>query len=76
VAKRWSELSGRKRALIVVAVVADAGLKAVALTDLKRRPAGQVRGPKWLWAAVVLINSGGLTSLAYLVFGRQSESSA
>jgi hypothetical protein len=66
----WKGLSDRKRGLVVVAGVADAGLKAVALIDLKRRPASQVRGSKWLWTGLVLVNSAGLTSLAYLLFGR------
>jgi hypothetical protein len=74
VSQWWSGLSGRKRVLVVLAGVADASLKAVAFTDLKRRPAEQVRGPKLLWAAMVLINSGGVTSLAYLIFGRRRES--
>jgi NADH:ubiquinone oxidoreductase subunit B-like Fe-S oxidoreductase len=70
-AEWWNGLSSRQRSLVVVAGVADAGLKVVAFTDLKRRPADQIRGPKWLWAAIVLINSGGLTSLSYLVLGRR-----
>jgi hypothetical protein len=69
----WNGLSRRTRALVVAAGVADAGLKAVALTDLVRRPAGEVRGPKWMWAAIVLVNSAGLTSLSYLVFGRRPD---
>ena len=69
----WNGLSGRKRVLVVAAGVADASLKTVALIDLKRRPASQVRGSKWLWAAIVLVNSAGLTSLSYLVFGRQRD---
>jgi hypothetical protein len=71
--QRWNSLSPRKRGLIVTAAVADVGLKAVALVDLKRRPPTQVRGSKWLWAGIILINSAGLTSLSYLLFGRRPD---
>jgi hypothetical protein len=71
----WNGLSGRQRALVTVAAVADCSLKTVAFIDLKRRPADQVRGPKLLWAGIILINSSGLTSLSYLVYGRRRPSS-
>ncbi len=70
--KQWSDLSQRSRGLIVAAAVAEAGLKAAALVDIKRRPANEIRGPKWLWAvAVVLINSFGGAPLCYFAFGRR-----
>jgi hypothetical protein len=48
-------------------------LKIAALVDLKRRPADQVRGPKWLWAvAVFLVNSAGALPLAYFRYGRKA----
>jgi hypothetical protein len=49
-------------------------LKAVALVDLRRRPANQVRGSKARWAtAVVLVNSVGAVPLAYLLYGRHGQ---
>ena len=45
--RRWSDLSEGTRRLIIVTAVADSILKGAALIDLKRRPANQVRGPKW-----------------------------
>jgi hypothetical protein len=70
--RRWSELSPRTRRLIVVGAAVEGVLKTVALVDLARRPAARVRGPKWAWAAlVVLVNSGGGAPLAYLRFGRR-----
>jgi hypothetical protein len=58
--------------LIVVGAVVEGGLKMAALRDLKRRPAAQIRGPKWAWAtAVALVNAGGAVPLAYLRFGRR-----
>jgi hypothetical protein len=70
--RRWSDLSKRTRRLLIGAAVAEGGLKTAALIDIKRRPASQIRGSKWLWAAgVTVINSAGLASLAYFVFGRR-----
>ena len=55
--KQWSDLSERNRRLFITAAVAEGILKVAALIDLKRRPASQIRGPKWLWAAVVAVVS-------------------
>jgi NADH:ubiquinone oxidoreductase subunit B-like Fe-S oxidoreductase len=72
-AKRWSDLSPRTRKLIVVAGTVELGLKAAAAIDLKRRPADQVRGPKWAWFAGLLVNSAGLIPLSYFVYGRRRD---
>jgi len=70
--KQWSDLSPRSRWLIIVGGVAEASLKTAALIDIKRRPASQIRGSKWIWAtAVVLINSFGGAPLSYFAFGRR-----
>lgn len=53
--RQRSHLSERSRRLIIAAAVAEGCLKIAALIDIKRRPASQIRGPKWLWAAVVVI---------------------
>ena len=71
-ARKWSDLSKRSRGLIIAAAVAEAGLKTAALIDIKRRPASQIRGSKWIWApAVIVINSFGAAPLAYFAFGRR-----
>lgn len=70
--RKWSDLSKPTQRLIIVAGVAETSLKAAALLDMKRRPASQIRGSKWVWApAVTVINSFGLAPLAYFVFGRR-----
>lgn len=47
-------------------------LKVLALRDLRRRPANQVRGSKAKWAiALILINSVGAVPIAYFVYGRR-----
>ena len=70
--QRWSDLSERTRKMIIVAGVFEGSLKIAALVDMKRRPADQIRGKKWIWAPVVLlVNSFGLAPIAYFVFGRR-----
>jgi NADH:ubiquinone oxidoreductase subunit B-like Fe-S oxidoreductase len=69
-AKQRSNLSDRQRQIIIVAAVIETALKTAMLIDLRRRPANQVRGPKWLWASTALINTAGLAPLSYFVVGR------
>jgi hypothetical protein len=74
VKKRWKDLSPRSRGLVVVGALLEGLLKLVALRDLKRRPANQVRGPKWLWGVVItLANSLGAVPAAYFLVGRRSR---
>jgi hypothetical protein len=74
--RRWSELSERKRRLLIAAAVAEGILKLAALIDIKRRPASQIRGPKWLWAAVVaVVSSAGVVPISYFAFGRRQPRS-
>jgi hypothetical protein len=70
--RQWSDLSQRTRRLLIGAAVAEGMLKVAALIDLKRRPATQVRGPKWIWATVLaLVGSAGVLPISYFVFGRR-----
>ena len=70
--KQWSDLSERTRRLLTITAVAEGILKLAALIDLKRRPASQVRGPKWMWAMVLtIVSSAGLAPISYFVFGRR-----
>ena len=70
--RQWSDLSQRTRRLLIGAAVAEGMLKVVALIDLKRRPATQVRGPKWIWATVLaVVGSAGVLPISYFVFGRR-----
>ena len=76
-AKRgWSDLDESTRKLIITVAVAEGILKVAALIDIKRRPASQIRGPKWLWAPVVaVVNSAGVVPISYFVFGRRQPRS-
>jgi hypothetical protein len=74
--KQWSDLSQRTRRLLTITAVAEGILKVAALIDLKRRPASQVRGPKWLWAtAVSVVSSAGVVPISYFIFGRRQPTS-
>ena len=74
--RKWSDLSDRSRKLIITVAVAEGILKVAALIDIRRRPASQIRGPKWLWAPVVaVVNSAGVVPISYFVFGRRQPSS-
>jgi ribosomal protein S5 len=73
--RHWSDLSERNRKLLIAAAVAEGILKIAALIDIKRRPASQIRGRKWMWAAVVAVgNSAGAAPISYFVFGRRGHS--
>lgn len=75
--RKWSSLSERTRRLLVIGAVAESFLKVAALIDIKRRPASQVRGPKWTWAlAVIIINSVGAVPISYFAFGRKQAGSS
>ena len=70
-------MSEDKRRLLMVLGVVEGLLKLAALIDLKRRPASQVRGEKWLWAtAVTVISSAGVVPISYFVFGRRRTASS
>lgn len=67
--KRWADLTSGQRAGIVVGGAVELVLTTVALVDLVRRPAEQVRGPKPLWALGCVVQPVG--PIAYLVLGRR-----
>ena len=66
--KRWNEISVVSRWRIVVLGIIQLALQFVALRDLVKRPAGDVRGSKSAWAAASFINF--LGPIAYLACGR------
>jgi hypothetical protein len=72
--KKWSELSSRNRRLITIAGAVEVVLLALALWDIKRRPAEQINGPKWMWRALAFVNFFG--PVAYFAFGRRRGAGA
>ena len=69
--KKWSDLSGPQRAVTVTVSAVEVALTGIALVDLVKRPAEQVRGPKGLWAIGVFIQPVG--PIAYLAWGRHAS---
>ena len=67
--KRWSELGPVARMAIVVGSAAELVVTAVALRDLVRRPASEVRGRKGLWGLGLFVQPVG--SPLYLLVGRR-----
>jgi hypothetical protein len=67
--KRWSDLSRGQRIAIVAGGVGEIAMTVAALTDLARRPAAQVRGPKVLWALSFVVQPFG--PIAYGALGRR-----
>lgn len=67
--KQWRELSPSARVAIVLGATLQFALAAWAVSDIRRRPAAQVRGPKTLWYAASAVNFVG--PISYALFGRK-----
>jgi len=70
-AKSWSDVSPAQKTRAVVGAVIQLALAAAAWTDLAKRPADEVNGPKPMWAGIILVNFIG--PLAYFIFGRRRD---
>ncbi|PQZ87740.1 hypothetical protein CQ018_17505 [Arthrobacter sp. MYb227] len=66
--KHWNDISVVSRWRIAILGIIQLALQFVALRDLMKRPAINVRGHKGAWAAASFINF--LGPLAYLACGR------
>ncbi len=66
--KPRSTMSPARRVFTAVAAMVQFALAGAAWADLVRRPAREVRGPKWRWALVIIINFIG--PLSYFRWGR------
>jgi hypothetical protein len=69
--KKWSDLTVRQQAPFVPRGIVQFALLAVALADIYRRPAEEIKGSKWLWVAASLTNFMGIGPIAYFLFGRK-----
>ncbi len=67
----WRERTTKQRLRMILQAGIQLGLLVVALYDLRRRPADQVRGPKRIWALVCGMNYLGLGPIAYFLIGRR-----
>ncbi|GGI45174.1 hypothetical protein BCL57_000829 [Agromyces flavus] len=70
-AKRWSDITPQQKSRAIISVIIQFALAAAAWTDLAKRPADDVNGPKPMWAVIILVNFVG--PLAYFVFGRRRD---
>lgn len=69
-AKKWNDLTDNQKKLIGGISVADLVAKATALRTLYKTPAKSVRGPKWLWALIIIaVNTAG--PAAFFAVGRK-----
>lgn len=69
--KRWSDMTGPERVMVVVGAVVQMSLLVAALSDIRRRPAEQIRGSKRLWSSAAFVNFVG--PIAYFLFGRRRQ---
>jgi hypothetical protein len=67
----WRERTTKQRLRIILQAGIQLGLLVVALYDLRKRQADQVRGPKRIWALVCGVNYLGLGPIAYFLIGRR-----
>ncbi|MFI1995544.1 PLD nuclease N-terminal domain-containing protein [Actinoplanes sp. NPDC020271] len=67
--KSWHDLSRGQQGAILTVGAAELVITTIAVADLIRRPAVQVRGPKPAWLPVMLVQPFG--PLAYLAWGRR-----
>jgi hypothetical protein len=67
--KRWSDLSPTQKSLVRLSVTNQLGLLAVALVDIWRRRASEIRGNKKVWVAVAFINFVG--PISFFLVGRK-----
>ncbi|HVL62687.1 MAG TPA: PLD nuclease N-terminal domain-containing protein [Microbacterium sp.] len=70
--EQWSDLSTRRKTGMLIAASIHLALAATAWTDLARRPAEQVNGPKAVWAVLIAVNFIG--PISYFLFGRKRGS--
>src|SRR3954451_7962015 len=67
--RRWADLTGSQKALVVALGSVQLSLAAAAWVDLAARPRTRVNGRKAVWAAVIAVNWIG--PLAYFRWGRR-----
>ncbi len=67
--RTWREFSPAQRIGTIVLGAVQLALFGAAELDIRRRPSGEIRGRKWFWSVVALINFAG--PIAYFLFGRK-----
>ena len=67
--KRWSDFSARQQTAIVLGAIAELIMTTIAIGDLTRSPARQVRGAKLLWLLTFFVQPVG--PILYILVGRR-----
>lgn len=67
----WKKLPVAARTAIPILGLIEFVLLFLAIRDIRRRPASQIRGPKWLWILISLIDFVG--PIIYFKRGRVKE---
>ena len=67
--KQWRKRNEQQRKGMIILSMIDLTLKGLAWRDLARRPAAEVRGPKFAWFLGTLVNMIG--PIGYFLFGRK-----
>jgi hypothetical protein len=65
----WEELTSRQRRAIIVGGTVTTIWQLAMLWDLRKRPADQIRGPKWRWVLASFVRPFG--QIAYYLWGRR-----
>ncbi|ANE04067.1 hypothetical protein ccrud_07515 [Corynebacterium crudilactis] len=65
----WLDLPTELRFPVIAAAVVEFAGKVSVWVSLNRRKQEEVRGPKWLWALLTVVN--GVGPAAYWAFGRK-----
>ena len=70
--KRWSDRTRTQKIRIVLGGAVQLALLVAALTDIRRRPAAEIKGGKRLWTTLSFVNFVG--PIAYFAFGHKGSS--
>ena len=68
--KKWSDLTATQQRAIIAAGAVEVVVTAVALLDIARRPASEVRGSKLAWVLSFVVQPFG--PIAYFISGRRT----
>ena len=67
--KRWADMSPGQRTGTIVLAAVECAILVLALLDLRRRPAIEIRGSKLIWVLATFVQPFG--PIAYFIFGRK-----
>ena len=70
--KKWAELTQAQKTVFVVLGIFQVALLVAAQWDIYHRPEEEIRGNKWAWKAIVLVNFVG--PIVYFSIGRSRPS--